>query len=177
MATHLPDLVVNFDHINKNLPSVKSFHAVVMFLDVSGSLRLLLFNSYTLSHFCSYNCICILSNFCSFTCSFILSHFCIISHVTNYCSSYTLSHFYRVLHVTNYCSCTLSHFYSVPCITYSSGFTALTEKYSLNKKNGTAQLTKTLNGYMGALVQEIISYDGDVIKYAGDAILCIWEVQ
>ncbi len=49
-----------------------------------------------------------------------------------------------------------------------AGFTALCEKYALNSKNGTDQLTKTLNGYMGALVQEIIVHDGDILKYAGN---------
>ena len=34
-------------------------------------------------------------------------------------------------------------------------------------KNGTYKLTKTLNGYMGALVQEILKHNGDVLKYAG----------
>ena len=47
------------------------------------------------------------------------------------------------------------------------GFTALCEKYSMASKNGTDKLTKTLNGYLGQLVQEIINFDGDVLKYAG----------
>ena len=38
----------------------------------------------------------------------------------------------------------------------------------MNAKNGTDKLTKTLNGYMGALVEEILSFDGDVLKYAGN---------
>jgi len=58
-----------------------------------------------------------------------------------------------------------------------SGFTALCEKYSQAAKTGTEQLTKTLNGYMSALVSEIISYDGDILKFAGDAILCMWPVD
>lgn len=57
-----------------------------------------------------------------------------------------------------------------------SGFTALCEKYSLAGKTGTDQLTKTLNGYMNALVSEILSYDGDILKFAGDAILTLWQV-
>ena len=57
-----------------------------------------------------------------------------------------------------------------------SGFTALCEKYSMAGKTGTDQLTKTLNGYMNALVSEILSYDGDILKFAGDAILSIWQV-
>ena len=58
-----------------------------------------------------------------------------------------------------------------------SGFTALCEKYSQAAKTGTEQLTKTLNGYMSALVSEIITYDGDILKFAGDAILCMWPVE
>jgi len=58
-----------------------------------------------------------------------------------------------------------------------SGFTALCEKYSQAAKTGTEQLTKTLNGYMSALVSEIITYDGDILKFAGDAILCMWPVD
>lgn len=58
-----------------------------------------------------------------------------------------------------------------------SGFTALCEKYSLAGKTGTDQLTKTLNGYMNALVSEILSYDGDILKFAGDAILTLWQVD
>ena len=58
-----------------------------------------------------------------------------------------------------------------------SGFTALCEKYSQAAKTGTEQLTKTLNGYMSALVSEIITYDGDILKFAGDAILSMWPVD
>ena len=38
----------------------------------------------------------------------------------------------------------------------------------MNAKNGTDQLTKTLNSYMGSIVECIINSDGDVMKYAGD---------
>ena len=48
-----------------------------------------------------------------------------------------------------------------------SGFTALTEQYSMNKRNGTDQLTKTLNGYFHALCSEVIGHDGDILKFAG----------
>jgi len=58
-----------------------------------------------------------------------------------------------------------------------SGFTALCEKYSQAAKTGTEQLTKTLNGYMSALVSEIITYDGDILKSAGDEMLWMWPVD
>jgi len=48
-----------------------------------------------------------------------------------------------------------------------SGFTALTEKYSLKGKGGTDQLTKTLSNYMGPLAECILRAGGDIIKYAG----------
>ena len=52
-----------------------------------------------------------------------------------------------------------------------SGFTALCEKFSMSSKNGTDKLTKTLNGYMGQLAQEIINFDGDIMKYAGNTFV------
>jgi len=58
-----------------------------------------------------------------------------------------------------------------------SGFTALCEKYSQGSKTGTEQLTKTLNEYMSDLVSEVISHDGDILKFAGDAILTMWRVD
>ena len=54
----------------------------------------------------------------------------------------------------------------------TSGFTALCESFS-NSKNGTDQLTKTLNGYMAALVGEILYNDGDVLKFAGITSSCL----
>ncbi|CAH1791954.1 unnamed protein product [Owenia fusiformis] len=58
-----------------------------------------------------------------------------------------------------------------------SGFTALSERYSMNAKIGVDQLTKTLNGYLEALVAEIIGADADILKFAGDAILSVWSVD
>ncbi|XP_043231991.1 adenylate cyclase type 10-like isoform X1 [Amphibalanus amphitrite] len=55
-----------------------------------------------------------------------------------------------------------------------SGFTALTEKYTLSGRGGTDKLTETLNSYIGALVECILRRDGDVLQFAGDAILAMW---
>jgi len=55
-----------------------------------------------------------------------------------------------------------------------SGFTALTEAYSLKGKGGTDQLTKTLMNYIGPLAECILYCDGDIVKYAGDAFLAFW---
>jgi class 3 adenylate cyclase len=58
-----------------------------------------------------------------------------------------------------------------------SGFTALTEQYSNDAHLGIDQLTRTLNSYFDKLVYEILIHDGDLYKFAGDAILALWTNQ
>ncbi|CAC5390739.1 unnamed protein product [Mytilus coruscus] len=58
-----------------------------------------------------------------------------------------------------------------------SGFTALCECYSAMQDSGIDKLTKTLNGYLGAIVENLLSSEGDVLKFAGDAILAVWRVN
>lgn len=55
-----------------------------------------------------------------------------------------------------------------------SGFTSLTEQYSNDAHLGIDQLTRTLNSYFEKLVVEILIHDGDIYKFAGDAILALW---
>ena len=55
-----------------------------------------------------------------------------------------------------------------------SGFTSLTEQYFNDPHLGIGQLTRTLNAYFDKLVYEILTHDGDVYKFAGDAILALW---
>lgn len=40
------------------------------------------------------------------------------------------------------------------------------------EKSGIDELTSTLNAYMGAIVDGILSSDGDVLKYAGTNSAC-----
>ncbi|XP_036442923.1 adenylate cyclase type 10-like [Colossoma macropomum] len=60
-----------------------------------------------------------------------------------------------------------------------SGFTALTEKFSLSSKKdyGADELTHTLNSYIGDVVSQILADGGDILNYAGDAILALWAVE
>ncbi|XP_070604681.1 adenylate cyclase type 10 [Erythrolamprus reginae] len=60
-----------------------------------------------------------------------------------------------------------------------SGFTALTEKFSMNTSldRGADELTQTLNHYMGDIVEEVLVFGGDVLKFAGDALLALWKVE
>lgn len=38
-------------------------------------------------------------------------------------------------------------------------------------------MTETLNTYIGAMVQEILSHNGDVLKFSGDAFIAMWKLQ
>jgi len=57
-----------------------------------------------------------------------------------------------------------------------SGFTELSEKYQ-NLENGASKLSAVLNFYLGIMVQEILSHDGDIIKYAGDAFIATFRKE
>ncbi|XP_049832787.1 adenylate cyclase type 10-like [Schistocerca gregaria] len=56
-----------------------------------------------------------------------------------------------------------------------SGFTNLCEKYSKMGPSGPSCLTDVLNSYIGSMVQETLTYGGDVFKFSGDAFLSIWK--
>lgn len=56
-----------------------------------------------------------------------------------------------------------------------SGFTRLTEKLSEEGGEGIEVLSSTLNLFFGGLLECIRRWDGDVIKFAGDALLAVWS--
>ncbi|XP_075228174.1 adenylate cyclase type 10-like [Lycorma delicatula] len=73
---------------------------------------------------------------------------------------------------------TRTHFVGILLFGDVSGFTALCEKYfAEGGKGGTYKLTATLNSYIGAMVDVIYSYGGDIIKFSGDAFLAVWKVK
>lgn len=55
-----------------------------------------------------------------------------------------------------------------------SGFTKLSGEFCSQGKNGIDGLQLATNGYMGLLVETIYAYGGDIIKFAGGAIVCIF---
>jgi class 3 adenylate cyclase/tetratricopeptide (TPR) repeat protein len=57
-----------------------------------------------------------------------------------------------------------------------SGFTALSEQLAERGAEGVETLTQVLNGYFGQLIDLITAHGGDVIKFAGDALLAFWAV-
>ncbi|XP_026670077.1 LOW QUALITY PROTEIN: adenylate cyclase type 10-like, partial [Ceratina calcarata] len=59
----------------------------------------------------------------------------------------------------------------------NKGFTDLAEKYTKAGKGGPSKLTETLNSYIGAMVQEILFHNGDVLKFSGDAFIVMWKLH
>ncbi len=69
-----------------------------------------------------------------------------------------------------------------------SGFTSLCEKYENTKllkqaklcdtvEFGINDLTKTLNNYLGQVLEILLNADADIYKFAGDALLCHWPIN
>jgi len=59
-----------------------------------------------------------------------------------------------------------------------SGFTKLGEKLSAQYgERGSELLNDYVNGYFDSLVQETLNHGGDILKFAGDAMLVIWKPQ
>ena len=56
-----------------------------------------------------------------------------------------------------------------------SGFTRLSGKFCEGGKNGIDQLQQVVNGYLGQLVKIVYAYGGDVMKFAGDALVCVFQ--
>lgn len=55
-----------------------------------------------------------------------------------------------------------------------SGFTKLSERLGKRGPKGVEELTQTLNDYFGDLIDAVISSGGDIVKFAGDALLAVW---
>ncbi len=58
-----------------------------------------------------------------------------------------------------------------------SGFTMLTERLAERGPAGAEVLAELLNDYFGQLIGIINEYGGDVVKFAGDAILAVWPMD
>ena len=55
-----------------------------------------------------------------------------------------------------------------------SGFTALTEALAQRGPAGAEELTGLLNDYFGRLIHIVDHHGGEVVKFAGDALLALW---
>jgi class 3 adenylate cyclase/tetratricopeptide (TPR) repeat protein len=57
-----------------------------------------------------------------------------------------------------------------------SGFTLLTERLAERGPSGVEALARILNEYFGQLIDIIHEYGGDVVKFAGDAVIAVWNI-
>lgn len=57
-----------------------------------------------------------------------------------------------------------------------SGFTRLTERLAERGPTGVETLARVLNEYFGQLIDIIHEYGGDVAKFAGDAVIAVWDI-
>ena len=58
----------------------------------------------------------------------------------------------------------------------ASGFTQLTEKLA-KSRDGAELMCRIMNRFIGAIIEIVHSHGGDVVKFAGDAVKCIFEVS
>ena len=58
-----------------------------------------------------------------------------------------------------------------------SGFTAMTEQLAQQGPSGAEDLTRYLNSYFSRLIEVIHEHGGDVVKFAGDAMLALWPAE
>ncbi|WKZ35474.1 MAG: adenylate/guanylate cyclase domain-containing protein [Anaerolineales bacterium] len=56
-----------------------------------------------------------------------------------------------------------------------SGFTALTEQFAAKGPSGAEDISAVLNDFYGQWIKIIKAYGGDIIKFAGDGLLVIWQ--
>lgn len=55
-----------------------------------------------------------------------------------------------------------------------AGFTRLTEDLAKSGPAGAENLAHRLNTYFGTLIDVVVEHGGDVIKFAGDALIAVW---
>ncbi|MFM7200002.1 MAG: adenylate/guanylate cyclase domain-containing protein [Myxococcota bacterium] len=56
----------------------------------------------------------------------------------------------------------------------TSGFTAFTERLASRGPAGAEELTTILNNHFGQLIALLRAHGGDVVKFAGDALIAVW---
>ncbi len=57
-----------------------------------------------------------------------------------------------------------------------SGFTRLTESLAETGPAGVETIANILNEYFGQLIDIVHQYGGDVVKFAGDAVIAVWTI-
>ena len=57
-----------------------------------------------------------------------------------------------------------------------SGFTRLTETLAERGPTGVETIANILNEYFGQLIDIVHNYGGDIVKFAGDAVIAVWTI-
>lgn len=69
-----------------------------------------------------------------------------------------------------------SVFFNGVCILADiSGFTRLSGNFCSGGRDGIDQLQQATNTYLGELVKTVYAFGGDVLKFAGDALVCVFS--
>lgn len=68
-----------------------------------------------------------------------------------------------------------SSFTGICLVADISNFTHLSGVFCARGKDGLDDLQRSTSGYMGSLVDTIYSFGGDVVKFAGDALICVFK--
>lgn len=69
------------------------------------------------------------------------------------------------------------HFTGTVLIADVSGFTTITEQLAQRGAEGAEELTRLLNRYFGRIIERIDARGGDIVRFAGDAILAVWTAS
>ena len=69
---------------------------------------------------------------------------------------------------------TVEHLFGAVLFADMSGFTTLTETLAEQGAAGAEQLTQIINDYFSQLISVIHAHGGDVVKFAGDALVALW---
>jgi class 3 adenylate cyclase/tetratricopeptide (TPR) repeat protein len=68
----------------------------------------------------------------------------------------------------------VNHYYASILFADISGFTPLAESLAKMGTEGVEKVTILLNKYFGGLIKLIHDHGGDIVKFAGDALMAIW---
>lgn len=69
------------------------------------------------------------------------------------------------------------HFEAAVLYADVSGFTGLAEQFAQEGPLGIETLTRLLNAYFGQMVDLVAAHGGDVVKFAGDALVALWPAK
>ncbi|MCA9069816.1 MAG: adenylate/guanylate cyclase domain-containing protein, partial [Planctomycetaceae bacterium] len=58
-----------------------------------------------------------------------------------------------------------------------AGFSRLADQLARDNPGGAEELTAILNNFFGHLIDHVVQHGGDVVKFAGDALLAFWPVN